>query len=135
MGFVYYLELIVWFHAVRHIDVSVASSVTVPAPVVTMIFAIMFLGETVHHYQLVAMGVIIAAMYGLLYANARKVRLQSPASRACRQNANPGPEKQTPPERVWRSKAGSPTWTRTRDNSINSRMLYQLSYRGISGAV
>ena len=76
MGFVYYLELIVWFHAIRHIDVSVASSVTVPAPAVTMIFAILFLGETVHHYQLVAMGVIIAAMYGLLYANAKKIRLQ-----------------------------------------------------------
>ena len=28
-------------------------------------------------------------------------------------------------------KFGSPTWTRTRDNSINSRMLYQLSYRGM----
>lgn len=76
MGFAYYLELIFWFHAIRHIDVSVASSVTVPAPAVTMIFAILFLGETVYHYQLVAMGVIIAAMYGLLYANARKIRLQ-----------------------------------------------------------
>ena len=31
--------------------------------------------------------------------------------------------------------AGSPTWTRTRDNSINSRMLYQLSYRGMAGAI
>jgi drug/metabolite transporter (DMT)-like permease len=48
----------------------------VPAPAVTMIFAILFLGETVYYYQLVAMGVIIAAMYGLLYANARKIRLQ-----------------------------------------------------------
>lgn len=27
--------------------------------------------------------------------------------------------------------SGSPTWTRTRDHSINSRMLYQLSYRGM----
>ncbi len=75
MGFVYYLELIVWFHAIKHIDVSVASSVTVPAPVVTMIFAVLFLSETVHQYQLVAMGVVIAAMYGLLYANAKKARL------------------------------------------------------------
>jgi hypothetical protein len=25
---------------------------------------------------------------------------------------------------------GSATWTRTKDHSINSRMLYQLSYRG-----
>ena len=26
---------------------------------------------------------------------------------------------------------GSPTWARTRDNLINSQVLYQLSYRGI----
>jgi drug/metabolite transporter (DMT)-like permease len=30
MGFVYYLELINWFYAVRHVDVSVASSITTP---------------------------------------------------------------------------------------------------------
>ncbi len=29
-----------------------------------------------------------------------------------------------------RSTNGSPSWTRTSDHSINSRMLYQLSYRG-----
>jgi hypothetical protein len=27
---------------------------------------------------------------------------------------------------------GSSSWTRTSDHSINSRMLYQLSYRGMS---
>ena len=30
---------------------------------------------------------------------------------------------------VWKN--GSPSWTRTSDHSINSRMLYQLSYQGI----
>ena len=30
-----------------------------------------------------------------------------------------------------KGKNGSATWTRTKDHSINSRMLYQLSYRGI----
>ncbi len=30
---------------------------------------------------------------------------------------------------------GSPSWTRTNDISINSRMLYQLSYQGIGGAI
>ena len=34
-----------------------------------------------------------------------------------------------------RERVGSPTWTRTRDHSINSRMLYQLSYRGMGGAI
>ncbi len=27
---------------------------------------------------------------------------------------------------------GSPSWTRTNDPAVNSRMLYRLSYRGIS---
>jgi hypothetical protein len=52
-----------------------------------MIFAILFLGEAVHQYQLVAMGVVIAAMYGLLYANAKKARLLRPES--IRQQASP----------------------------------------------
>ena len=33
-----------------------------------------------------------------------------------------------------REKTGSPSRARTCDNSINSRMLYQLSYRGSAGA-
>lgn len=54
MGLAYYIELIVWFHAVRHIAVSVASSVTVPAPAVTLLLSMVFLGATVEAYQLMA---------------------------------------------------------------------------------
>lgn len=68
MGFAYYLELIIWFYAIRHIEVSVASSVTVPAPAVTMLIAVTLLGEEVARYQVMAMMVIGIAMYGLLFA-------------------------------------------------------------------
>lgn len=68
MGVAYYLELILWFHAIRYIDVSVASTVTVPAPAVTMLIAIVFLGEEIRGYQVVAMAVITFSMYGLLLA-------------------------------------------------------------------
>lgn len=71
LGLAYYLELILWFHAMRHIDVSVASSVTVPAPAVTMLIAIGILGETVQGYQMAAMAVITLSMYGLLLAGKR----------------------------------------------------------------
>ncbi len=71
MGFAYYLELIIWFYAIRHIEVSVASSVTVPAPAVTMLIAVTVLGEEVARYQVLAMIVIGAAMYGLLFAGKR----------------------------------------------------------------
>jgi drug/metabolite transporter (DMT)-like permease len=71
MGIVYYLELIFWFRAVRHIDVSLASSITVPAPAVTMLIAVVFLGETIPLHQVLAMAAIVAAMYGLLFAGKR----------------------------------------------------------------
>lgn len=71
MGLAYYVELILWFNAVRHIDVSLASSITVPAPAVTMLIAVAILGDAVQAYQIVAMGVAVAAMYGLLLAGKR----------------------------------------------------------------
>lgn len=74
MGLVYYLELIFWFHAVRHIDVSVASSITVPAPALTMALAILFLGAKVESHQVVALVIVVASVYGLLLAGASKAR-------------------------------------------------------------
>jgi drug/metabolite transporter (DMT)-like permease len=44
-----------WFHAVRHIDVSMASSATVPAPAVALLLSMAFLGVTAEAYQLVAL--------------------------------------------------------------------------------
>jgi len=71
MGVAYYVELILWFNAVRHIDVSLASSITVPAPAVTMAIAVTLLGDAVQGYQVLSMCVIAAAMYGLLLAGKR----------------------------------------------------------------
>lgn len=74
MGFVYYLELIIWFYAIRHIDVSVASSVTAPWPALTMLLAILFLGDPVHSYQIMALMMVALSLYGLLVAGARRQR-------------------------------------------------------------
>lgn len=71
MGVAYYLELILWFHAMRHIDVSLGSSLTVPAPAVTMLISILVLGEAVRLYQVLAMCVIALGIYGLLLAGKR----------------------------------------------------------------
>ncbi len=67
MGIVYYLELVNWFYAVKHVDVSVASSITTPNPVITMIFALFILKEPIEIYQLVAMIIIFTSLYGLLW--------------------------------------------------------------------
>ena len=72
MGLVYYLELIVWFHAVRHIDVSLASSITTPWPALTMGLAVVFLGDRIEPYQIVAFVVVAVSIYGLLVAGLRK---------------------------------------------------------------
>jgi drug/metabolite transporter (DMT)-like permease len=68
MGLAYYLELLVWFNAVRSIDVSVASSIAVPAPAVTMLLAWLFLGEDIHGFQLLALGLVGIGLFGLLGA-------------------------------------------------------------------
>ena len=72
MGFVYFLELIVWFYAVRHIDVSLASSITTPWPALTMILAVPFLGDTVESYQIATLIVVIACIYGLTLMSLKK---------------------------------------------------------------
>jgi drug/metabolite transporter (DMT)-like permease len=72
MGLVYFLELIVWFYAVHHIDVSLASSITTPWPALTMMLAVLFLGDTIETYQIVALLIIVACIYGLTLAGIRK---------------------------------------------------------------
>ncbi len=74
MGFCYFLELIIWFHAVRHIEVSLASSITTPWPAVTMLLAVIFLNETIAPYQLVAFCFVGGCIYLLLTAAAGKAR-------------------------------------------------------------
>ena len=76
MGLVYYLELLVWFHAVRHIDVSLASSLTTPWPAFTMMLAATVLGEKIETYQIAAFVVVAGSIYGLTLAGLRKAGRQ-----------------------------------------------------------
>lgn len=72
MGFVYFLELIVWFYAVRHIDVSLASSITTPWPALTMVLAVVFLGDGIAAYQLVALLIVVGCIYALALARLKR---------------------------------------------------------------
>lgn len=72
MGFAYYLELIVWFYAVRHIDVSLASSITTPWPALTMALAVPVLGDSIAPYQIGALAVVVLCIYGLTWTGLRK---------------------------------------------------------------
>ncbi len=82
MGLVYYLELIVWFYAVRHIDVSLASSITTPWPALTMVLAVPLLGDAIAAYQAAALLIVIACIYGLTLAGMRKDRNRKPQTGA-----------------------------------------------------
>ncbi|MFX0022244.1 MAG: DMT family transporter [Candidatus Hermodarchaeota archaeon] len=68
MGIVYYLELVNWFYAVKHVDVSVASTITAPTPIITLIFAYFILSETVELYQIIAMIIVFVSLYGLIWS-------------------------------------------------------------------
>lgn len=76
MGLVYFLELVVWFYAVRQIDVSLASSITTPWPAFTMILAAVLLGEEIAAYQITAFVVVALSIYGLIFASLRKPPIQ-----------------------------------------------------------
>lgn len=72
MGIVYYIELINWFYAVKYIDVSLASSITAPWPVVTVFLAILFLDEPVKNYQVTVLVMSCISVYGILWAGAKR---------------------------------------------------------------
>lgn len=72
MGLVYYVELIVWFHAVRYISISLASTITVPWPALTMVLSVFLLGEGIETYQIITFTIVAACIYGLLFMDARK---------------------------------------------------------------
>ncbi len=72
MGIVYYLELVNWFHAVKHVEVSIASTITTPTPIITMILAFFILKETIQLYQIIAMTIVVISIYGLILSGRPK---------------------------------------------------------------
>ncbi len=72
MGLVYFAELVFWFRSMRHIDVSLASSINAPWPVLTMVLAFFLLGDSIALYQVGALVVVIAAIYGLTRVSMKK---------------------------------------------------------------
>ena len=74
MGLVYYLELLLWFNAVRYIDVSFASTITTPWPAFTMVLAVIVLGDRIEAYQIGAFAVVVLCINGLMLASLQKTR-------------------------------------------------------------
>ncbi|AHD08116.1 EamA family transporter [Phaeobacter gallaeciensis] len=74
MGLVYFLELIVWFYAVRHIDVSLASSITTPWPALTLALSVPLLGDRIEPRQVAVLVVVVACIYGLTLVGLRRAK-------------------------------------------------------------
>ncbi|MFO1033725.1 MAG: DMT family transporter [Hyphomicrobiales bacterium] len=72
LGIAYYVELLFWFYAMRTIDVSLASSITVPAPAITMLVTALWLGQPVYLYQIAAMLLASLGIYGLIIAGSKR---------------------------------------------------------------
>ncbi|MHA1110911.1 MAG: EamA family transporter [Promethearchaeota archaeon] len=66
MGLIYYLELINWFYCVKHVNVSVASSITTPTPIVTTLLTFLFFSTVIQIYQIVGMIIVLVSLFGLI---------------------------------------------------------------------
>jgi drug/metabolite transporter (DMT)-like permease len=75
MGLVYYLELVNWFYAVKHVEVSVASAITAPTPIITMILAVFVLNEIFEIFELVALLIVLFGLYGIIWSGRRKAKI------------------------------------------------------------
>ena len=73
MGLVYYLELVNWFYAVKHVNVSVASAITTPTPIITMIFALFLLNESIEIYEGIALLIVILSLFGIIWSGRSKI--------------------------------------------------------------
>ncbi len=58
----------------RHIDVSLASSIATPWPALTMVLAVVFLGDRIALHQIAAFGVVVFSIYGLIAAGIARHR-------------------------------------------------------------
>jgi drug/metabolite transporter (DMT)-like permease len=74
LGVAYYLELLFWFYAMRHIDVALGSSIMVPAPAITMLLTVFLLGGTVAAWQVGAVIIVIVGLFGLLMSTRARMK-------------------------------------------------------------
>ena len=66
MGLIYYLELINWFYCVKHVNVSVASSITTPTPIITTLLTIIIFSTIIEPYQIIGMIIVLVSLFGLI---------------------------------------------------------------------
>ena len=61
-----------WYNAINKIDLTIATALIIPAPVITAIFAVLFLSETFYPFHLVGIIGTFVGLYGLLISQRKK---------------------------------------------------------------
>jgi len=62
MGFAYGFDLFFWYHSLKYIDVSTASIIIAPSPIITAIIATLFLGELFSLFHVLGTIIIIISI-------------------------------------------------------------------------
>lgn len=66
MGGTYFLMHFCWYKSITTINLSLASALVIPSPVITTIVAIAMQQEILHGYQIIGMIIMVAGLYALL---------------------------------------------------------------------
>ncbi|MHA1673571.1 MAG: DMT family transporter [Promethearchaeota archaeon] len=74
MGFIYFLMHYSWYNSIRAISIAYASALVTPSPLITALFAWMFLNEPLLPYHFIGLLITIIGLNGLIWINSRKVR-------------------------------------------------------------
>ena len=77
MGVVYFFIHISWYKTITTIKISLASALIIPAPAITTLFAVFFLGDPLLYYQVLGMIIMFAGLYLLLYLKTHQSKSQS----------------------------------------------------------
>ncbi|WP_457557721.1 EamA family transporter [Candidatus Harpocratesius sp.] len=69
MGITYFFMHFSWYNSISTISISYASALVTPSPIITVVLATIFLGDSFEFYHLVGLITSIICLYGLILIN------------------------------------------------------------------
>ena len=73
MGGTYLLMHISWYNSITLIDLSYASALVTPSPVITAFLSFIILNESVESYHFIGMVIMFIGLYLMIYFKAKTV--------------------------------------------------------------
>ncbi|WP_371803377.1 DMT family transporter [Candidatus Lokiarchaeum ossiferum] len=72
MGGTYFLMHLSWYNSISLIDLSYASALVTPSPVITALLSFIILGEPIKGYHIIGMAIMLIGLYLMIYIKAKK---------------------------------------------------------------